>query len=150
MHYGIGERKRTNSTFIEFLTAKEILRFYDGELLESDIAYEAFRFISEKVRIIFYYHRTRSTGHYSLRIRDDNSKDKEFFKKLAAELYHGSGLNNTFYQNHGENARDAYKATFEKETGWAEKIVSNISQKDWSAIKNMPIPKYERNRVFSN
>lgn len=76
----------------DFALAAKIL----GKPVEwSPHAYEAFRFESKNVKLIFYPHRT-SAGHYHIRVRDGGSVDVSLARKLMVKLYEDSGFNRTF------------------------------------------------------
>ena len=103
----------------EFKMAETILQPYAGSLTWSEIDYEAFRFVSPEVTLIFYPHMTSSLN-YHLRVREQNSKNKELANKLMSLLHIGSGHWCTFTRKHHNYNQDFKVAKEHKlEFGWA-------------------------------
>lgn len=80
----------------EFKMAAYILSDYDGQIgwLEHD--YQAFYFKTKHVHLIFYPHKTKSTGNTHLRVRSQNSSNPQIAYEMMKKLYGGSGANCTF------------------------------------------------------
>jgi len=71
-----------------FENAKKILSpFKDGKFFVTNNSYEWFVFeIPNKVKILFYPHKTISTGNVNTRARNQSSKDKVLFEKVKSAL----------------------------------------------------------------
>jgi len=82
----------------EFVLAKEILAGFDGKLKRSNAPYQAFKFKSDKVCLVFYPHKT-SAGNYYLRVRDEGSKDRVLANILMKKLFKESGSGVLFCRN---------------------------------------------------
>lgn len=57
--------------------------------------YQVAKFRTEGVSLVIYPHKT-SAGNYHLRVRNENSKNKELAAWIMRDLYKESGLNCTF------------------------------------------------------
>jgi hypothetical protein len=103
----------------EFEMAKLVLKSENIKWSQND--YEAFRFTSKDVNLIFYPHTTSSTGNRSIRVRNSNSKNKARAKNLMSLLYIASGNNNTFSWK-GMCMNDTVRIADNKQLrfGWAE------------------------------
>lgn len=112
----------------EFLMAQLILKGKGGELSWSTKDYEAFTFTADGVRILFYPHKTSSTGNVQCRVRDHGSKNKLLARKIMAELYVASGHSVTFYcKGLGPNeAGDLAGKEAWMNAGWAHKQAMQI------------------------
>ena len=80
----------------EFDIAKEALKHTKGELNWADADYQAFIFRGPDVTLVFYPHKT-SAGNYHLRVRNQNSKNKEKAVALMRRLDKATGSSCTFY-----------------------------------------------------
>jgi len=79
----------------ELTVAKDVLSHYGGEIKVLGYDYEAFRYVSPSVTLIFYPHKT-SAGNYHLRVRSQHSKDKKLAEALMRKLDKAAGYNCTF------------------------------------------------------
>lgn len=106
----------------EFAMAQMVLK--GGKIEWSENDYEAFRFVSPDVCLIFYPHKTSSTGNVSIRVRDSNSKNKASAKNLMSILYIGAGNNNTFMWK-GMSLNDVARIADNNglQFGWADEKV---------------------------
>jgi hypothetical protein len=105
----------------EFAIAGRVLAEAGGELTWSTHDYEAFRFVAPGVRLIFYPHRTSSTGNISIRVRDSGSSNTKLAARLMARLHIGSGNDNTFsWKGMDLNAMLRVKDAERLEWGWAD------------------------------
>lgn len=89
----------------EFEKASEyLISNYNGEVNWADADYEAFHFITDGVRLIFYPHKS-SCGHYSIRVRDSSSKNKKRAAAIMEVMQYDFPGDNTFHQknNHHSN-----------------------------------------------
>lgn len=114
----------------EWLMADLILKPLGGTLTWSGKDYEAFLFTSEGVRILFYPHKTTSTGNIQCRIRDHGSKNKLEARRLMALLYIASGHSVTFYCK-GLHAVEATKLAGKHEwerAGWANTAARELQR----------------------
>lgn len=109
----------------EFRIAQLVLKPYGGQLIWCTNDYEAFRFVSPAVTILFYPHKTSSTGNISCRVRDQGSKNKKLAAELMIRLKVGSGHWTTFTQK--SNATHNEESDLCKreglEMGWAREQV---------------------------
>ncbi|AJG18857.1 hypothetical protein [Cupriavidus basilensis] len=106
----------------EFSIAEKVLAGAGGRLQWGTNDYEAFRFVSPDVTLIFYPHKTSGTGNTSIRVRDQASKKKGKAAHLMALLYVGAGNNNTFYWKDMEyNTVHRVAQSAGLEYGWAAK-----------------------------
>lgn len=88
----MSKRKEFND---EFKMAKKALAPFGGDVSWSDYDYEAFRYKSDSVQLIFYPHKT-SAGHYHIRMRDAGSKDKAVLDGIRVALRDVAGYCCTF------------------------------------------------------
>lgn len=109
----------------EFAVAALILKdVADGQLYWGTADYEAFRFLSPRVRLIFYPHKTRSSGNINVRVRDASSPDRALAMRLMKRLYIGSARDNTFsHKDMGLNDMLDYARQAGLTFGWADKEV---------------------------
>ena len=114
----------------EFAVARLILKEVDdGQLHWGTTDYEAFRFLSPRVRLIFYPHKTSRTGNVSLRVRDASSPDRALALRLMRCLYIGSANDNTFsHKDMGLNDMLQYARQAGLTFGWADKEVRGESR----------------------
>lgn len=89
----------------EFNLANSLLKSYDGELCWSDKKFELFIFKSNKVRLVFYPHKSNA-GNVNIRVRDGGSKDKTK-SALIMEQLHSHAI-------HDDNLRAKYGLIFRK------------------------------------
>lgn len=61
--------------------------------------YQVAKLTGEGVRILIYPHKTKSTGHISLRVRDENSADRERADRLMSAMNDLVPYCNTFSRN---------------------------------------------------
>lgn len=109
----------------EFRVAELVLKPYGGQLVWSDKDYEAFRFVSPNVTLLFYPHKTSSTGNISCRVRDQNSKDKKKAAELMIRVKVGNGHWTTFTQKNNPT-HEAEFALCQRENlkmGWAREAL---------------------------
>ncbi len=106
----------------EFVMAELVLAPYGGKLEWSQNDYEAFRFTSPGVTLIFYPHKT-SAGHHHIRIREQNSKSKALAHELMARLDVAAGHCCTFSSKHLQSAHFKFGIEHKIEHGWADKRV---------------------------
>ena len=93
----------------EYRIAKEVLAHEHGKLEWSKNDYEAFRFTSEHLVLIFYPHKT-SAGNYHLRVRDQHSKNRIHAFQLMRRLDRAAGYNCTMTMKKLEQRRyELYK-----------------------------------------
>lgn len=114
----------------EFKMAEIVLKPYGGKLSWSTADYEAFRFISDDVCILFYPHKNSKTFNVSCRVREQASKNKELANALMLRLAIGSGHNNTFHQKNTWNF-DEQQRICEREKiqmGWALDAVRKVKK----------------------
>jgi hypothetical protein len=72
----------------EFFEAKRILNASDDELKWVPHDYQLFVFVADGIRLVFYPHTTRSTGHQSVRIRSETRPElKTVAEWLMTRLY---------------------------------------------------------------
>ena len=83
-----------------FWIASDLLLPYGGKLEESEHDYECFTFKTDSVSLVFYPHRTSSTGNYHIRVRDHGSKDKKKAGEIMAALYDPTGQRPGFSRKH--------------------------------------------------
>lgn len=105
----------------EFRMAQLVLATAGGKLEWSAADYEAFRFTSPTATLIFYPHKTSSTGNISVRVRSQGSKDAKRAAELMMRLRIGSGYYNTFTTK-GANTTGEEAALCKREKlemGWA-------------------------------
>ena len=79
----------------EWNVAKKTLKKYPGNLEWISAPYQAFRYKSHDVCLIFYPHKT-SAENYHVRIRNQNSKNEQEADRLMRELDTAAGNNCTF------------------------------------------------------
>lgn len=110
----------------EFAMASLVLKDAPGELSWSSNDYEAFRFVSRDVTLIFYPHATSGTGNVSIRVRQQASKKPGRALRLMSLLYIGAGHNTTFSWKHMDlNAVGKVADIGRIEYGWADREARN-------------------------
>ncbi|MRT30785.1 hypothetical protein [Herbaspirillum sp. CAH-3] len=108
----------------EFKIAAKVLEPFNGRLEWSSADYEAFTFIRNDVRLVFYPYKS-SAQNYALRVRDASSKNKKLASELMARLRIGNGFTTDFTQRN-VNSDDLEQRLVDCEKlqrGWARKAV---------------------------
>ena len=78
--------------------AKAVLADYPGEFVIATDAYVAFRYLEPTVRVVFYPHLHRSSGHISLRVRAEPCKDMGRARQICAKLETDAEWGTGFYR----------------------------------------------------
>lgn len=108
----------------EFDIASEyLISNYNGEVNWADADYEAFHFITDGARLIFYPHRS-SCGHYSIRVRDGGSKNKKRADAIMEVMQYDFPDDNTFHRKN--NHQSNWYGPGHKRREDARKIAQNI------------------------
>jgi hypothetical protein len=74
----------------EYRKADERLRGLDGELVPGEHDYEAFVFTAPGIKLIFYPHKTKSTGNVHIRVRSAGKADQKVLRKAIFALAENS------------------------------------------------------------
>ena len=80
----------------EYSLATQYAKCLPGRIVNVSHNYEAWRYVEEGVNLIFYPHKTRSTGNRSIRVRNAGSDNEELAYARMCEFDTAGGNCNTF------------------------------------------------------